>query len=212
VRRVASARRSAPAAQWLDLISAGGHFGVDGVRVAQADLAHRGPRRTPGAPARLSDGRQASAPCPARFARCRKRFAQVEKDEVAVVAAAVDQPIRTTCCPALAARSSPQRCVRSRLPKKSSNSRVLLLACRCGEVSRQFRARNFLIACQWRRVFTVRIRIGRSSSPRMTMRRAVLSAASKISSAEAAVAELDAQALAAQFARQGKRSGVHSFA
>src|SRR5258708_39456379 len=43
------------------------------------------------------------------------------------------QPMRTTCWPALAARSSPQRWVRSRLPKKSSTTYVLLRACGPGE-------------------------------------------------------------------------------
>src|SRR5258708_4119022 len=42
------------------------------------------------------------------------------------------QPMSATCWPVWAARSSPQRWVRSRLPKKSSTTYVLLRACGSG--------------------------------------------------------------------------------
>ena len=106
----------------LDLDFAGRHLGIDGVLVAQAHLAHGGDdvlRAAPASPLAWPSGVSSlssttwAMPLRSRTSRkirlpwSRRRFTQ---------------PIRTTCSPALAARSSPHIWVRSSLPKKSSTS------------------------------------------------------------------------------------------
>jgi hypothetical protein len=89
------------------------------------------------------------------------------------------QPIRTTCWPALAARNRR----RDAFVRACLENRALrlcpLFACSVGGEKAASSARGTLVCMPVEKVFTVRIPDWSSSSPRMTMRRAVLSAASK---------------------------------
>ncbi len=108
----------------LNLDFAGGHLGIDGVRVAQAHLADGGDNVL--RPHLLALGValgsqllvQHDLAMPVRSRRSRKMRLPWSRRRFT-------QPISTTSCPASAARNSPQRCVRSRLPKKSSTTRIL---------------------------------------------------------------------------------------
>src|SRR6185369_15214888 len=117
----------------------------------------------------------------------------------------------TTCWPALAARSSPQRWVRSRFPKKSSTTCILLRAYGLGQMGGQLRARNLGLNAGGE------VLHGKDTGLKLILAqddngsRDLVGSLERFLEAESAIAKLDVEAGVAKLPRQVESSRVQVF-